>query len=105
MAQIRLTGGDVFDVRSGEYARQDILIECNRIKAVGSAAELGGSNGATKVDVTGMTIMPGFSNNHIHLGWSGMGWDGGPNGILKDQALYDSDGFNGIKAVASMRSR
>src|SRR5262249_11800784 len=48
-------------------------------------------------------MLPGFSNNHVHVGWSGMGWDGGPTGILRDQALDDSDGINGIKAVANLR--
>jgi imidazolonepropionase-like amidohydrolase len=32
-----------------------------------------------------------------------MGWDGGPMGILRTQALDDSDGINGIKAVANLR--
>src|SRR5262249_20291295 len=47
--------------------------------------------------------LPGFSNNHVHLGWSGLGWDGSPTGILRDQALQDSDGVNAIKAVANLR--
>lgn len=104
MAQVRLTGGSVMDVRTGATARQDVLIDGGRISAVGSPDDFGGNaSGAATVDVTGKTILPGFSNNHIHLGWSGDGWDGGPTGILRDQALYDSDGINGIKAVASMR--
>ena len=36
-------------------------------------------------------------------GWSGLGWDGSPTGILRDQALQDSDGVNAIKAVANLR--
>jgi len=103
MTQIRLSGGSVFDVRKGTTERADILIDGNRIAQIGRADDFGAGHGAETIDVTGKTILPGFSNNHIHLGWSGNGWDGGPTGILKDQALYDSDGFNGIKAVASMR--
>jgi imidazolonepropionase-like amidohydrolase len=92
----------VLDVRAGTTQRADVLIDGNRIAAVGRPDEFG-SNGTARLDVSGKMILPGFSNNHVHLGWSGMGWDGGPTGILRDQALYDSDGINGIKAVANLR--
>jgi imidazolonepropionase-like amidohydrolase len=98
-----LSGGTVIDVVSGEAARQDVLIDGNRIAAVGRADDFGADPMATRLDVSGKTILPGLSNNHIHLGWSGMGWDGGPMGILRTQALEDSDGINGIKAVANLR--
>lgn len=103
MAQIRLTGGNVFDVRTGTTTRQDILIDGDRIAAIAGPDAFGHDHPATTLDVSGLTVLPGFSNNHVHLGWSGNGWDGGPTGILRDQALYDSDGINGIKAVASLR--
>lgn len=103
MAQIRLTGGNVFDVRTGTTTRQDILIDRDRIAAIAGPDAFGHDHPATTLDVSGLTVLPGFSNNHVHLGWSGNGWDGGPTGILRDQALYDSDGINGIKAVASLR--
>jgi imidazolonepropionase-like amidohydrolase len=103
MTQFRLTGGSVFDVQDGSSARAEVLLDGNRIAAIGRADEFGADHGASTIDVSGLTILPGFSNNHIHLGWSGNGWDGGPTGILKDQALDDSDGINGIKAVASLR--
>ncbi len=102
MGQVLLAGGNVLDVRTGDATRQDVLIEDNQIRAVGNADDFGNGD-IHRLDVTGKTILPGFSNNHIHLGWSGMGWDGGPTGILRDQALYDSDGINGIKAVANLR--
>ena len=103
MSQLLLRGGTVVDVQTGHQNRADVLLEGNRITAIGNPEDFGSENGATRVDVSGKTILPGFSNNHIHLGWSGMGWDGGPQGILKDQALLDSDGINGIKAVANLR--
>lgn len=103
MTGTRLTGGMVFNVRDGSSAARDVLIESGRIVAIGSADEFGSDHPATVVDVTGLTILPGFSNNHVHLGWSGMGWDGSPTGILRDQALHDGDGINAIKAVANLR--
>ena len=56
-----------------------------------------------KLNVEGQTVLPGFSNNHVHVGWSGMGWDGGPTGILREESLHDSDGINAIKAAANLR--
>lgn len=103
MAQQLLVGGYVVDVQTGQRERADVLIEGNRIAAVGRPDSFGSDLVAERVDVTGQTILPGFSNNHVHLGWSGMGWDGSPTGILRDQALNDSDGINGIKAVANLR--
>lgn len=103
MAQVLLSGGSVFDVRTGQAEPADVLLDGNQIAAVGRKDDFGSDLQAETVDVSGQTILPGFSNNHIHLGWSGMGWDGSPTGILKDQALYDSDGINGIKAVANLR--
>lgn len=98
-----LTGGTVVDVQTGESRRADVLIEGDRIAAVDVPAQFGSDAATERLDVSGLTVLPGFSNNHVHLGWSGMGWDGGPTGILRDQALYDSDGVNGIKAVANLR--
>src|SRR5687768_7469956 len=103
MAQRLLTGGIVVDVVGGAAERADILIDGNRIAAVGRRDDFGQDPAAERLDIGGKTILPGLSNNHVHLGWSGMGWDGGPMGTLRDQALYDSDGINGIKAVANLR--
>lgn len=98
-----LTGGTVIDVVAGTATPADVLIDGNQIAAVGRADDFGVEPSATKVDVSGKTVLPGLSNSHVHLGWSGMGWDGGPMGILRTQALDDSDGINGIKAVANLR--
>lgn len=94
-----LTGGRVVDVRTGETTVQDVLLDGDRIGAVGE----GEGGEVESIDISGKTLLPGLSNNHVHLGWSGMGWDGGPQGILKDQALIDGDGFNAIKAYANLR--
>lgn len=103
MGKVLVTGGSVVNVRTGTVERADVLIDGNRIAAVGRSADFGAQPNATSVDVSGRTILPGFSNNHVHVGWSGMGWDGGPTGILRDEALHDSDGLNGIKAAANLR--
>ena len=103
MSRMLLTGGNVLDVRTGAVDQLDVLIEGDRIQAVDRSDEFGDAENTQRIDVGGQMIVPGLSNNHVHLGWSGVGWDGGPMGILRDQALYDSDGINGIKAVANLR--
>ncbi|HEU0114179.1 MAG TPA: amidohydrolase family protein [Thermomicrobiales bacterium] len=103
MARRMLTGGTVVDVKTGRAEPADILIEANRIAAVGRRDDFGAEPAAERIDVRGKTVLPGLSNNHVHLGWSGMGWDGSPTGILRDQALHDSDGINGVKAAANLQ--
>jgi imidazolonepropionase-like amidohydrolase len=103
MSRSLLVGGTVIDVRTGRPDHADLLIDGDRIAAIGRSVDVGHDDGVTTLDITGKTVLPGFSNNHVHVGWSGMGWDGSPTGILRDQALHDSDGINGIKAVANLR--
>lgn len=103
MSRTMLIGGTVIDVRTGRQDRANVLIDGDRIAAISAADNFGHDDQAQTLDVTGKMILPGFSNNHVHVGWSGMGWDGGPTGILRDQALNDSDGINGVKATANLR--
>ena len=103
MTRRMLTGGTVIDVKTGQAEPAEVLIETNRIAAVGRRDDFGSDLDAERIDIAGKPFCPGFSNNHVHLGWSGMGWDGSPTGILRDQALQDSDGINGIKGVANLR--
>ena len=45
----------------------DILIKSNRIIAVGPAGTLEVPGGATEIDASGKTVMPGFVDTHAHL--------------------------------------
>jgi imidazolonepropionase-like amidohydrolase len=56
-----------------------ILVERNRITAVGAAGEVQVPPGAHVVDATGRTIMPGLIDVHAHVGSEG-------SGILAQQA-------------------
>jgi Tol biopolymer transport system component/imidazolonepropionase-like amidohydrolase len=47
--------------------RGDILIEGNRIRAVGPSGTVDVPDGATVRDVSGMTILPGFVDTHAHM--------------------------------------
>jgi imidazolonepropionase-like amidohydrolase len=55
------------------------------------------------IDVAGLTILPGFANNHVHLGWDGLGWDGGPMGVLRDQGVHDSRAITALKSAVNLR--
>jgi len=45
----------------------DILVENNRIKAIGASGSLSVPAGAKVVDVAGKTIVPGFVDTHAHM--------------------------------------
>ena len=63
-----LRGARVVTMRGDEVIeRGDILIDGNRIAAVGPSGSLTVPDGAEVRDVTGTTITPGFVDTHAHL--------------------------------------
>ena len=48
-----------------------ILVEGDRIKAVGRAADIGTPDGAEVIDAGGRTAIPGLVDVHVHLAYSG----------------------------------
>src|SRR5499427_4815209 len=64
--RILLRGGTIIsmDPTVGNFARGDILIEGDKIAAIGP--NLSASGGAIEVDVGEMIIIPGFCDPHIH---------------------------------------
>ncbi len=64
MMDLTLTGGTVWTDDHG-FVEADLMIEDGRV--AGLAAE-GGDEARERVDVTGLTIMPGVIDAHIHLG-------------------------------------
>jgi len=66
--QVLLTGGSVID-GTGAAVRPstDVLFEVDRIVAVGPQAASSAAPGATIVDVTGCTVMPGLIDSHCHI--------------------------------------
>ena len=81
-ARLLLRGGTVLsmDAAVGDFDRADVLIEGDRIAAVGptlAAAD------AQVIDATGMIVMPGFIDSHRHI------WQGQLRNILPDGTLGD----------------
>lgn len=61
-ADMVLRGGQVFDLMTGEMIAGDVAIHGERIVGVGEAYE------ATEIiDVTGLTLVPGFIDTHLHI--------------------------------------
>jgi imidazolonepropionase-like amidohydrolase len=57
-----LAGGRVFDGRGADPARADVAIEDGSIAEVGA-----GLDGDEQVDVSGMTLLPGLFDCHVHV--------------------------------------
>ncbi|HEY1024006.1 MAG TPA: amidohydrolase family protein [Sphingobacteriaceae bacterium] len=65
---VLLKGGRIITMKGDEVIENgDILVENNRIKAVGASGTLTVPADAKVVDVTGKTITPGFVDTHAHM--------------------------------------
>ncbi|SCY13074.1 adenine deaminase [Paracoccus tibetensis] len=60
-ADLILRGGRVFDLMTGEMLAGDVAITGTRIAGIGSY------DGARILDVTGLTLVPGFIDTHLHV--------------------------------------
>ncbi|MFO8059558.1 MAG: amidohydrolase family protein, partial [Bacillota bacterium] len=64
---IALTGGRIFDGRGTAVYEGTVIVEGNRITAVGPAEEVDIPSDARVIDVAGKTVMPGMVDLHCHL--------------------------------------
>ncbi|CAH1654683.1 MULTISPECIES: amidohydrolase family protein [unclassified Chelatococcus] len=58
-------------VHAAPIAHGAILIDGERILDCGRATDIGRPEGAELIDATGMTVMPGLIDAHVHLAYSG----------------------------------
>ncbi len=66
--RLLLTGARLVTMRGDEVIeRGDILVDGNRIAALGSSGSIDPPEGAEVRDLGGMTILPGFVDTHAHL--------------------------------------
>ena len=61
-ADLVLRGGTVFDLITGEAIRGDVAIGGDRIVGVGEDYEA-----ERVIDVSGLTLVPGFIDTHLHI--------------------------------------
>ena len=65
---IAIRGGTVIDATGGPAIKDGVLvIEGDRIKAIGNTHEVSIPAGAQIIDATGKTLLPGFIDGHCHL--------------------------------------
>ena len=78
MPHMLIKGGAIvtMDAAIGDLARGDVLIEGDRIAAIGPA--LTAPPGAETIDAAGMIVMPGLVNAHLHT------WQSALRGIAGD---------------------
>jgi 5-methylthioadenosine/S-adenosylhomocysteine deaminase len=78
-----LKGGMVLtmDPRLGDFVRADVLIDGERIAAVGSSINAG--TDVELIEVFGKIVMPGFVDTHRHM------WQGQIRNLMPDTALTD----------------
>ncbi|TVP77015.1 MAG: amidohydrolase [Gemmatimonadales bacterium] len=73
--QVAFTGGRIITM-DGDQVIEDgtLVVEGNRIAAVGPSDQVDVPGGAHRVDATGMTLMPGIVDVHWHgsQGWQGI---------------------------------
>lgn len=68
---VAYTGARVVTMKGDQVLENaTVLVEGNRIKAVGAAGSISVPAGARSVDVTGRTIIPGLFDEHAHLHYS-----------------------------------
>jgi imidazolonepropionase-like amidohydrolase len=90
------TGATVID-GTGAPARagQDILVEGERIVAVGAAGSLGAQAGtARRVDLAGRFVIPGLIDSHVHLAT--------PPNRRRAEAILRRQLYGGVTAVRDM---
>ena len=82
-ARLLIRGGWVLtqDPAVGDFPAGDVLIEGDRISAVGASVEAGSDTAI--VDATGMIVIPGFVDTHRHM-WQGFLRHALPDGTLED---------------------
>lgn len=64
MTRLVMSGGRVFDGTGIDPEQADVVIEEGRIVEIGSALD-----GDRSIDVAGKTILPGFIDCHVHIGF------------------------------------
>jgi len=93
---VALTPVTVVDVTDGAlYSNQTVLVEGDRIAAVGPAADVSVPEGAEVVNAEGGYLIPGLWDMHVHATW--------PSRIENFYALFLANGVTGIRDTWGVR--
>lgn len=92
---ILYTGATVIDgTGSPARAGQDILVEGERIVAIGAAGSLAQAASARRVDLAGRFVIPGLIDSHVHLAT--------PPNRVRAEAILRRQLYGGVTAVRDM---
>ena len=99
---VALTGARLIDGSGSEPIENAVLvIENGRVAAVGPAQAVQIPDGATRVDVTGKTIVPGFVNAHGHVQVEQNGDLPVRDDLLRRLRMYASYGVTTVVSLGS----
>ena len=95
-----IRAGKLLDVRSGQMlADQVIMIRGDRIERTGTAAQIEIPAGATVIDLSHATVLPGLIDAHTHIFLTGES-----HGRYDEQLLKESWQYRTIEAVINARN-
>jgi imidazolonepropionase-like amidohydrolase len=93
-----ITGDGSPPVENGAFVVQD-----GRLTAVGRKGAIRAPAGATRVDMTGKTVMPVMNNVHVHIGYEGYSsWSARNNTPQNILDHLQREAFFGVGAVMTM---
>ena len=80
MTKTLIKGGAIIsmDRKTGDFAKGDILVNGSEIEKIDKSIR---APGATVIDATGMIVMPGFVNAHLHT------WQTGIRGVAGNWSI------------------
>jgi imidazolonepropionase-like amidohydrolase len=93
-----ITGDTSAPIENGAF-----VVQNGRIIAIGARGAIKAPLGASRVDLTGKTVMPMFNNVHLHLGYEGfVSW--GPEDHTVENVLdhLEREAFYGTRAAMTM---
>lgn len=94
-AETVIHAGRLIDVESGQARENvDILIEANRIRAVGPGLTI--PPGATVIDLSGRTVLPGLIDSHTHICLT-------PDYSERPGVLYKTNPYRALEGLLAAR--
>jgi adenine deaminase len=102
-ADLVLSGGRVLSVFTGEFLEEDVAIVGQHVAGVGRGYE-----GTERLDVSGLTLLPGFIDGHMHLETTKLRLDqfaraalpwGTTTVVLDPHEIANVFGIDGVRAL------
>lgn len=96
-------GGTVIDPASGMHARRDVAVADGRVTAIEPHIGLGGAGDV--MDATGLLVVPGLVDIHVHVYWGGadLSIEPGPHDLQRGVTTMADAGSSGANNFAGFR--